>query len=252
MSAWYVWSAMGIHPLTPGRADLLLASPLFPQITVRRGNGVALTINAPAASAGNLYIQSLNVNGSASTKPWLPESVVTSGGTLDFRLGATANTSWGRAASDAPPSFDTTAPPSANLALNKPATGSAACQSAEGPAKAVNGSVSGGDSDKFCSLAATKFLQFDLGASATLRSFTVRHAGAGGESATYNTRDYDIQVSADATTWTTVVQARGNTANVTNHTLAAAATGRYLRLNVITPTQTTDTATRIYEFEAYA
>jgi hypothetical protein len=35
-----------------------------------------------------------------------------------------------------------------NLALNKPATGSGACAPTEGPAKAVNGTVSGGNADK--------------------------------------------------------------------------------------------------------
>src|SRR5439155_24702417 len=40
-----------------------------------------------------------------------------------------------------------------NLALNHPATGSASCNANEGPEKAVNGSVSGGNSDKFCSAA---------------------------------------------------------------------------------------------------
>jgi putative alpha-1,2-mannosidase len=106
MSAWYVWAAMGMHPLAPGRAELLLASPLFPQIVVHRSNGVTQTVSAPGASANNKYVQSLTVNGTASTRPWLPESFVTNGGTVAFTLGTNPNTSWGSAASDAPPSFD--------------------------------------------------------------------------------------------------------------------------------------------------
>jgi hypothetical protein len=141
-------------------------------------------------------------------------------------------------------------PAGQNVALNRPATGSASCNSAETPAKAVNGSVSGGTSDKWCSLTATKTLQVDLGSSRSLNGFVVRHAGAGGESAGYDTRDYDIQVSTDNTTWRTVVQARGNTANVTVHNVATS--GRYVRLNVITAEQNGNSAARIYEFEAYA
>ena len=136
-----------------------------------------------------------------------------------------------------------------NLALNKPATADSSCNANEGPAKAVNGSVSGGNSDKWCSGGATKFLQVDLGASHPISSFTLRHAGAGGESASWDTRDYDLQVSTDASTWTTVVQARGNTADVSSHSVSVS--GRYVRLNVITPTQTTDNAARIYELEVY-
>ncbi|WP_236048821.1 GH92 family glycosyl hydrolase [Paractinoplanes ovalisporus] len=240
MSAWYVWSAMGLHPLTPGRSELLVSSPLFPQVTVHRGNGPTISVSAPGATK-NPYVQSLSVNGSASNRAWLPESFVATGGTLDFTLGATAKPSWG---TEAPPSFDTT---SANLALGKPATGSAACNANETPPNAVNGSVA----DKWCSTAATKYLQVDLGAATAIGSFTVRHAAAGGETATWNTRDFDIQVSADGSAWTTVVQARGNTANVSTHAAPAGTRGRYLRLNVLTPQQNTGGAARIYEFEAY-
>jgi hypothetical protein len=136
-----------------------------------------------------------------------------------------------------------------NLALNRPATGSAACNANEMPAKAVNGSVSGGTSDKFCSGAATKFLQVDLGQSVPIGSFTIRHAAAGGESASWNTRDYDIRVSADGVNWTTLIQARANTAAVSSHTVSAPA--RYVRLDILTPQQTSGGATRIYEFEVY-
>jgi hypothetical protein len=144
----------------------------------------------------------------------------------------------------------TSVPPGQNVALNRPATGSASCNSAETPAKAVNGSVSGGTSDKWCSLAATKTLQVDLGSNRSLNGFVVRHAGAGGESAGWNTRDYDIQVSTDNATWRTVVQARGNTADVTVHNVATS--GRYVRLKVLTAEQNGNAAARIYEFEAYA
>jgi len=149
-------------------------------------------------------------------------------------------------------SFTWTVSPSGgspNLALNKPATGSTPCNANEGPAKAFNGSVSGGNSDKWCSSATPRILTVDLGSTMAISSFTVRHAQAGGESATFNTRDFDLQVSNDGTTFTTVVQARGNTAAVTNH--SASTSGRFVRLNVLTPTQGTDNHARIYELEVY-
>jgi len=136
-----------------------------------------------------------------------------------------------------------------NVALNRPAIADSQCQPTEGPEKAVNGSVSGGLSDKWCSGGA-KWLRIDLGSTRAIQSFVVRHAGAGGETSAWNTRDFDLQVSADGTTWTTVVQARGNTADVSTHPVNAS--GRYVRLNVLTPTQTADTAARIYELEVYA
>jgi hypothetical protein len=142
-------------------------------------------------------------------------------------------------------------PPSPNLALNKVATASSSCNTNEGPAKAVNGTVNGGNTDKWCAVATTKWWQVDLGTSLPISRFVIRHAGAGAENTAWNTRDYDIQVSTNATTWTTVSQIRGNTANVSTHTIGATQ-ARYVRMNVLVPTNNTDMAARIYEFEIYA
>ncbi len=103
-SAWYVFAALGMYPEAPGRAEMVLASPMFPKITLTRATGQRLTITAPGASSSVKYVKSLKVNGKASTKPWLPESFAVNGGRLDFTLG-TSPTSWGSGASDAPPSF---------------------------------------------------------------------------------------------------------------------------------------------------
>ena len=158
----------------------------------------------------------------------------------------TATASASASASASPPP----GPVPGNLALNRPATGSTPCASSEGPEKAVNGSVSGGNSDKWCSGAgASGFLQVDLGVTRSLTSFTVRHAGAGGEGLNGNTRDFDIQVSANGTTFTTVAQVRGNSANVSTHPVTAS--GRYIRLQIITAEQNGGGTARIYEFEAY-
>ncbi|GAA4250138.1 discoidin domain-containing protein [Dactylosporangium darangshiense] len=138
-----------------------------------------------------------------------------------------------------------------NLALNKPATASGQCAASEGPEKAVNGSWTGGNADKWCALGSNRFLRVDLQSAQTVGRVVVRHAQAGGEKATWNTKDFDIQVSTDGTTWTTVASPRGNTAAVTTHTFTPRQ-ARYIRLNIITPTSDTDTAARIYELEAYA
>src|SRR3546814_11006101 len=39
MSSWYVWSALGLYPLYPGRAELVLGIPLFPAATLDRPGG---------------------------------------------------------------------------------------------------------------------------------------------------------------------------------------------------------------------
>lgn len=105
MSSWSVWAALGMYPEAPGRADLVLASPLFPSISIDRGNGTTITINAPDASQDAKYVQDLSVNGERTGKPWVSERFVAEGGTLDYALGTEPNTEWGSAPEDAPPSF---------------------------------------------------------------------------------------------------------------------------------------------------
>ncbi|HVV23075.1 MAG TPA: glycoside hydrolase domain-containing protein, partial [Pseudonocardiaceae bacterium] len=105
MASWYVWSAMGLYPEIPGRAELTVGSPLFTQVKISTPDKRKFTINAPAASDTNEYVTGLKVNGTTTTKPWLPESFAQHGGTLDFTMSSTPDTSWGSAATDAPPSF---------------------------------------------------------------------------------------------------------------------------------------------------
>ncbi|GAA1964398.1 GH92 family glycosyl hydrolase [Kitasatospora viridis] len=106
MSSWAVWGSLGLYPLVPGRADLVLASPLFPHTTITRGNGVRIDLVAPQASADARYVHGLTVNGVPSNRPWVDRSLVNHGGRLRFRLADTADPSWGRDAADAPPSYD--------------------------------------------------------------------------------------------------------------------------------------------------
>ncbi|HEY0638501.1 MAG TPA: ThuA domain-containing protein [Pseudonocardiaceae bacterium] len=143
------------------------------------------------------------------------------------------------------------APPPVNLALNKAATADSSCAVSEGAEKAVNGSVSGGNSDKWCSQSANRWMRVDLGASVSVGRFVVKHSAAGGENAAWNTRDYDLQTSADGVTWTTVAAVRGNTAAVTTHPFTPRA-ARHVRLNVLVPASDGNAAARIYELEVYA
>ena len=144
-----------------------------------------------------------------------------------------------------------TIPPSQNLALNKTATGSAACNGGETPDKAFNGSYAVGLSDKWCSLVANAFLQVDLGAPVTVNRFLIEHAGAGGgESFNLNTAAFNIQVSTDGVNFTTVVNVTGNVDSITTHDITPTI-ARYVKLNVTTPTQIGDPASRIYEFQVY-
>ncbi len=86
MSAWYVFAALGIYPRTPGSAELLLSSPLFPHAVVRSGSGAVLTI---AATGSGKYVRDLRVDGVLYQDWKLDAGFVRFGGVLDFRLAET-------------------------------------------------------------------------------------------------------------------------------------------------------------------
>lgn len=120
MSAWYVWSAIGLYPQTPGVPLLDIGSPLFTHISVRSEDGRVIEVGAPQASSEAPYVQALRFNGRPSTKTWF--IVPASGATrLDFDLATTPNRDWGTGVGDGPPSWNATTvrtPPSTLAALS--------------------------------------------------------------------------------------------------------------------------------------
>lgn len=104
MSSWYVWSALGLYPEIPGRAELVLGSPLFPEVRIQRAGG-DIVIKADGANTNAPYVHRLSVNGKPTTRTWLSEEFLNHGGTLEFQLSSTPDKTWGTGDSDAPPSF---------------------------------------------------------------------------------------------------------------------------------------------------
>ena len=113
MSAWYVWSALGMYPMTPGTSTLALGSPLFSQAVITLPSGSTLTIDGNGAATNAPYVQSVTWNGGAWNDAYAPAGITSTGGTLSYTLGTTANTSWASAPSQAPPSYggNVVAPP---------------------------------------------------------------------------------------------------------------------------------------------
>lgn len=140
----------------------------------------------------------------------------------------------------------TVSPP--NLALNKPVTVDSTCITSQNAVKAVDGSVT--NDSKWCSKSSNRWLQIDLGSVKQVNQFVIKHASEGGETASYNTKAYNILVSIDGTNWSTVVKVTNNTNGITVNDLPTVS-ARYIKLNVTTPTQTANTAARIYEVQVF-
>ena len=96
-----------------------------------------------------------------------------------------------------------------NLALQRPVTGTVPCGPEQGPEKAVNGTVTGGQFDRWCAEERPLFLQVDLGTVRPVTRFIVKHASAGGDSEESDTREFNIQLSREGKTFTTVAASSG-------------------------------------------
>ncbi len=90
-SAWYIFSALGFYPVTPGTDQYVLGAPLFKKATINLQNGKRIVIDAPANNSKNRYVVRLNVNGQAYSKTWLSHKEITKGAKLDFGMSATPN-----------------------------------------------------------------------------------------------------------------------------------------------------------------
>ena len=105
MSSWYVWAALGLYPEIPGRAELLLTSPLFRHATIHRAIG-NITITGRASSPSADYIQSVHLNGRLWKNSWLPPSFLEKPEHLSFELVEKPDRHWGVVNAEAPPSFN--------------------------------------------------------------------------------------------------------------------------------------------------
>ncbi|MCX5753883.1 MAG: GH92 family glycosyl hydrolase [Candidatus Krumholzibacteria bacterium] len=104
MSAWYVLSALGFYPVTPGSDVYVIGTPLFREASIDVGGGKRFVVRAKGVSRRNFYVQSAALDGKPYAKPYLRHGDVAAGGELAFVMGAEPNTSWGVAQSDRPAS----------------------------------------------------------------------------------------------------------------------------------------------------
>jgi predicted alpha-1,2-mannosidase len=106
-SAWYVFSAMGFYPVTPGTQQYVLGTPLFKKLTVTLQDGKKFIINAPNNSEANFYVQAATLNGKAYDKNWINHTDIQKGGSLDLKMANTPNKQKGTSEAAYPYSFST-------------------------------------------------------------------------------------------------------------------------------------------------
>jgi hypothetical protein len=206
--------------------------------------GATATLNQVVLHWEGAYARAFQIQVSADGTAWSPVYSTTTGAggvqTLDVTgtgryvrmYGTARGTGYGYSLwefqvygelGSVPPTTPPTTPPAtgcgtANAALNRPATASSV-ENAGTPATAA---VDGNTGTRWSSAAADpQWIQVDLGSAQSICRVELHWEAAYG-------RAYQIQVSGDATTWTTVYSTTTGTGGV--QTLTVAGTGRYVRM----------------------
>lgn len=86
MSAWYVFSALGFYPVCPGSTKYMLGSPSFKKATISLENGNEVVLNAPKASAKNIYVKGIKHNGLKYDKNYIDHADLMQGGIWEFDM----------------------------------------------------------------------------------------------------------------------------------------------------------------------
>lgn len=104
LSSWYVLSAMGIYPVTPGNPVYMIGSPLFGKVVLQTEKGITFTVTARNNSKENIYIQKAMLNGQPFSRTWISHEEIVNGGTLEFEMGPEPSQNWGTGQQALPPS----------------------------------------------------------------------------------------------------------------------------------------------------
>ncbi len=84
MSAWFVFSAIGLYPMCPASGDYEIGSPLFEKITITPEGGKSFVIVAAEPPRVDHLYKAISLNGKQLPDCKLNHSEIISGGTLCF------------------------------------------------------------------------------------------------------------------------------------------------------------------------
>ncbi len=79
MSAWYVFSAAGLYPVTPVGGEYQIGTPLFPVIEILQPTGKVFKMQARGLSDKSIYVRSVTVDGKPYDKSYITHDMIVSG-----------------------------------------------------------------------------------------------------------------------------------------------------------------------------
>jgi predicted alpha-1,2-mannosidase len=84
LAAWYVFASLGLFPW-PCFPGYYLSTPIFDTATLHLPGG-DLSISAPSAGTGKMYVKQVRLDGKPIQEWWLEHSAIVGGGKLEFVL----------------------------------------------------------------------------------------------------------------------------------------------------------------------
>ncbi|MGE8226463.1 MAG: GH92 family glycosyl hydrolase [Stenotrophomonas sp.] len=102
MSAWYVFTALGFYPVTPGSNQYIIGRPFLPQATLNLPGGKRFSIVATGLDAAHTYVGSVSLNGKPLDRAYVTHQEIVAGGELRFTMQAEPNKSWAADAATLP------------------------------------------------------------------------------------------------------------------------------------------------------
>ena len=94
MSAWYLLNAMGFYPVSPGETKYSIGKPLFDEVTISVAHDKKFKVVARNLTDENIYVQKVNLDGVALTKPFIEHRDIIEGKTLEFVMGNKPTIFW--------------------------------------------------------------------------------------------------------------------------------------------------------------
>ncbi|WP_083490731.1 GH92 family glycosyl hydrolase [Stenotrophomonas humi] len=102
MSAWYVFTALGFYPVTPGSNQYIIGRPFLPRATLNLPNGKHFSIVANGLDDAHAYVGSVTLNGRPLDRAYLTHEEILAGGELHFSMQAEPNREWATDATKLP------------------------------------------------------------------------------------------------------------------------------------------------------
>jgi len=105
MSAWAVFSMMGLYPVSPGIPYYILGTPIFDEIEIQPKNSdKSFRIRAPRNDISEIFIHKVKLNSLMYNKSYIWHSDIMKGGILEIVPGQEPNKEFGKNVNERPPS----------------------------------------------------------------------------------------------------------------------------------------------------